>query len=470
MGRVGGEESEMRIGFAWRSGVVVCAMSAAACAASVEPEGEGSVDQAATTTNNLRVFDAAGGGQTATYTPSGPFDLTNPFFVSKGSNGRVCATCHDPTANWGITPAGVQARFDATGGTDPLFRTNDGSNSPNADVSTVDARRAAYSMLRTKGLIRVGIGIPAGAEFTLAAVDDPYGYASAAELSLFRRPLPTTNLKFLTAVMWDGRETLAGKTITQDLMDQANGATLGHAQASIDLSVADQQSVVAFEQQLFSTQITDPAAGDLTANMGGGGPAYLSTQQFWVGINDPLGGNPTHIPFTSSAMTVYSKWTTGTAAQQAVARGEVVFNTKPIAIAGVRGINDALNVPVLNGFCTTCHDAPNVGNHSVKLPIDIGLTDVSRRTRDLPLYTLKNNTTGATIQTTDPGRALITGKWADIAKFKGPILRGLAARAPFFHNGSAATLNDAVDFYDTRFGVGFTAQEKSDLVAFLKTL
>ena len=53
--------------------------------------------------------------------------------------------------------------------------------------------------------LRVGIGIPAGAEFTLVDVDDPYGYASASELSLFRRPLPSTNLAFLTGVMWDGR-------------------------------------------------------------------------------------------------------------------------------------------------------------------------------------------------------------------------------------------------------------------------
>ena len=65
---------------------------------------------------------------------------------------------------------------------------------------------------------------------------------------------------------------------------------------------------------------------------------------------------------------------------------------------------------------------------------------------------------------------MITGKFADAGKFKGPILRGLAARAPYFHNGSAQTLEDAVDFYDSRFAIGFTAQEKSDLVAFLRSL
>jgi cytochrome c peroxidase len=65
---------------------------------------------------------------------------------------------------------------------------------------------------------------------------------------------------------------------------------------------------------------------------------------------------------------------------------------------------------------------------------------------------------------------MTTGKWADIGKFKGPILRALAARAPYFHNGSSATLEEVVDFYDTRFNIGFTAREKADLIAFLRAL
>ena len=88
----------------------------------------------------------------------------------------------------------------------------------------------------------------------------------------------------------------------------------------------------------------------------------------------------------------------------------------------------------------------------------------------MPLYTLKNLTTGAVRKTTDPGRALLTGKWNDIGKFKGPVLRGLAARAPYFHNGLAADLGAVVDFYNTRFDAGFTEDEKDDLIAFLRTL
>ena len=104
--------------------------------------------------------------------------------------------------------------------------------------------------------------------------------------------------------------------------------------------------------------------------------------------------------------------------------------------------------------------------------MNIGVADVTSplNVTYLPVFTLVNNTTNATVQTTDPGRALITGKWADIGKLKGPILRGLASRAPYFHNGSAGSLDDVVTFYDKRFGIFFTAQEKGDLITFLNAL
>ena len=155
-------------------------------------------------------------------------------------------------------------------------------------------------------------------------------------------------------------------------------------------------------------------------------------------------------------------------ARRAVARGETLFNTKPIRIPGVKGLNDDLSVPVLQGTCTTCHDTPSSGNHSIPAPLDIGLTDASRRTPDLPLYTLRHTSPPfETVRTPDPGRALITGQWKDIGRFKGPIFRALATRAPYFHNGSAQDLDAAVDFYNERFGIGFTEDEIRDLVAFL---
>lgn len=373
----------------------------------------------------------------------------------------------------GNDPSHLLARFENSGGDDPIFRTNDGSNSPLADVSTVSARRSAYNMLLTKGLIRVGIGVPAGAEFDLVAVDDPYGYASAVELSLFRRPLPATNLNFLSAVMWDGRETFPGQSLHFDLSDQANGATLGHAAAVNALTPDQRDAIVAFETSTYTAQAVDTTAGVLDAQLGLGGPIALSQQPFFVGINDSLSPG-----FNARVFTLFDGWQAlasaapdlFTSARSAIYRGQEIFNTRTFTVSGVRGLNDTLGAPALAATCSACHDAPNVGSHSAALPLDLGLTDEAHRTPDMPLYTFRNRATGEILKTTDPGRALITGKWAHMSTFKGPILRGLAARAPYFHNGLAATLADVVDFYDGRFAIGLSAQEKSDLIAFLKAL
>jgi cytochrome c peroxidase len=413
----------------------------------------------------------------------GPTDTTkNAFFQDLGTNGRRCVTCHQASDGWSVTPSHIQARFEATRGTDPIFRTNDGSGCPTQDVSTLHARRDAYSLLLQKGLIRVEMKVPEYAEFTVMDNDNPYGCDSTSAISEYRRPLPATNLPYLTAVMWDGRETLKNpdgsfQPVAADLAHQAVDATTGHAQGAVP-APDKVQEIVDFETKIFTAQTHDQDAGDLDDDGADGGPRQLSKEKFFIGINDPLGGNPTGAAFSSKIFDLYDSWThiddrhynERTAARRSVARGEKLFNTLQIAITGVAGLNDALNLPVINGFCGTCHDSPNVGDHSVVAPLNIGLADVSQRTPDLPLITVMCNATGKITQVTDVGRAMVTGKCADIGKFKGPILRGLAARAPYFHNGSAATLMDAVNFYDTRFVLHLSHQDKDDLVAFLKTL
>jgi cytochrome c peroxidase len=434
-------------------------------------------------TTALRADDASGVVRTVNI--NGPLDLNNPFFNDLGTNGRSCFSCHRPAQAWSITPESVRYRFDQSRGLDPIFRTNDGSNCQGADVSTLGKRRAAFSQLLTRGLIRIGIDVPVGAEFVIESVDDPYRCgAPLTAASMYRRPPPSTNLHFLTAVMWDGRESSPTTTILQDLAQQANDATLTHAQASLPLTAQEAQDIVAFETGLFTTQARDGDAGRLHADGASGGPVALSQQSFFIGVNDPVGLNPTGAPFDPSAFTIFDAWGNLAGrrhddeyrARRAIARGQEIFNTKPIVITGVAGLNNqtfsnGVTVPdPFTGTCTTCHDTPNVGNHSVKAPLNIGLTDASRRTADMPLYTLRRISNGDTIMTTDPGRAMITGKWADVGKFKGPILRALAARAPYFHNGFAATLDAVVDFYETRFAIGLTAKEKADLAAFLRAL
>ena len=102
--------------------------------------------------------------------------------------------------------------------------------------------------------------------------------------------------------------------------------------------------------------------------------------------------------------------------------------------------------------------------------LDVGIASEAARAPGFPLYTLRCLATGAVTRTTDPGRALVTGRCQDIGRFKIPTLRALATRAPYFHNGNAETLEQVVDTYDARFGAGFTPTEREDLVAFLRSL
>ena len=441
--------------------------------------GAGRPAAAGETDPNLLAFNNSA-GQMRTFNMAGALDLQNPFFQDLGTNGRRCVTCHQAENAWTITPANVQARFAASNGTDPIFRNNDGSNCEGAPAVTPQA----YSLLLTRGLIRVGIDVPPSAEFVIDSVEDPYHCgAPLTQASMYRRPLPSTNLKFLTAVMWDGRESSPTTTILEDLAHQSNDATLGHAQATLPLTPAERQQIVQFETGLFSAQGGDNEAGNLDAQGADGGPHAVSRQPFFTGINDPVDLNPSSAAFTPNVFTLFNAWSSlkssendpSTRARRSIARGQQLFNTKTFTISGVAGLNgqtfsNGVTPPAsFPGTCTICHDAPNAGDHSVKAPLNIGLTDPAKAPY-LPVYTLRNKATGATVQTTDPGRAMISGKWADVGKFKGPILRGLAARAPYFYNGAAATLDEVVQFYEDRFNIGLTAQEKADLAAFLRAL
>jgi cytochrome c peroxidase len=432
----------------------------------------------------------------------GPIDLTGPFFQSLGTNGRSCETCHRAGQGWGISADEVKTRFVLTQGLDPIFRTNDGSNCDHdIDTSSIQGRRKAYSLLIDRGLIRVALPVPETSEFSVVNVRNPYGCNDATTLSMYRRPLPSTNLRFQSTLMWDGRES-STQTGTQritfatnpvdllaNLLHQSVDATDGHAQGSTTLTLQQQQGIVDFEMALTTAQAFDYRAGALNAFGATGGPVTLAsetTPAFFIGINDPLGGNPHLNPFTPAIFNLFAAWAKpqsrgandhnigGDPSSQraSIGRGQALFNSKPIQIVNVAGLNDDLNLAILPGTCGTCHDSPNVGNHSVSAPLNIGVGDLNGPLdlSYLPVITLQNRTTFEIKTTTDPGRALITGLWKDVGRLKGPILRGLASRAPYFHNGSAESLGDVIEFYNTRFNIGFTPQEKGDLIAFLNAL
>ncbi len=458
--------------------------------------------------------------------PSGVLGIVNldgrtrtdgPFFQSLGTNGRSCSTCHVAEQAFSFSAAGARERFEQTQGNDPLFATVDGANCPNAQQGDP----AGHSLLLQSGLIRVALKLPANTQYTISVVHDPYGCAIVPDpkggppfVSVYRRPLPTTNLVFLSTVMFDGRETITplndGQTfeanLITDLTHQATDATLIHAQAAQPPTAAQLAQIVGFELGLFTAQARDRRAGHLAAREAQGGPFYLANQPYYPGINDSLGADPTGKTFDATAMTLFAPWANlqedddgdrdrRDAARRTIAAGEQLFNSAPLQITNVRGLNDnaALGKPQsFVGHCTSCHDTPDVGDHSLPLPLDIGtahtplpgmegdpaiasgLAQLSMP--DLPVYLVSGcpnpfaPNEPESFYTSDPGKALITGQCSDFNRIKGPILRGLAARAPYFHNGAATSLHELVNFYDQRFSMQLTEEQKSALVAFLNSL
>jgi cytochrome c peroxidase len=439
-------------------------------------------------------------GFSATNSTKGSIDLSSAFFQSLGTNGRTCGTCHAPSDGFGLSAVDAQFRYFLSHGKDPLFAQVDGSTCPTGPVNN--------SLVVNFGLIRIGIQLPPNQfsttppQYTITAVQDPYGCAMTTNpqgqttVSIYRRPLPTTNLGFLSAVMFDGRESFFDPlnseqtfqaNLTADLTQQAIDATLIHAQGAQAPTQTQLADMVSLETELNSAQMIDFYAGNLYGQKGSyGGPQYLPSQPYYPGINDSLGGDPQGQQFNPNVFTIYSSWQNSRNRQQAsIARGEQIFDTQPLTISNVPGLVSGSQQ--IMGTCTTCHDTPNVGNHSFPLPLDIGngrspeyetdaniiagLKQLAPAT--MPVFQLVCNQgalAGQTFYTTDPGKALITGQCSDIGRGKGLILRGLAARAPYFHNGAAANLSQVVNFYNQRFQINLTSQQMQDLVNFLQTL
>ena len=371
------------------------------------------------------------GGYGATFSMQGLVDLAGEYFQAQGANGRSCATCHLAEEAWAITPGTLQRLFDQTGGMHPVFNRLD-SNNEAMPVGSVEERLAAYSMLLSRGVFRRGGTPRAGSEWELIAVEDPHGFANLNRLVHWRRAMPTINFALGSAtVNWDGGNS-AGTDQHAGLVTQATRNVMGAQQgpAAPPEVIAD---IVAFEESLFTAQLIVLGVGRLDDDGARGGPEALSTMTKRSGRFD-----------------LFDAWLASENPRRAqIARGQELFNT--------RG-------------CGSCHDSANNGTNTNNGLFDIGTAVAAVRTPDLPLYTFRNRTTLEIRQLTDAGGGNITGRWSDLGRFKTPTLRGLAARAPYFHNGIAATLESVVRFYEDHLGFGFTDGERADLVAFLNAL
>jgi len=410
-------------------------------------------------TGQLRLLNTSGAVETNGH----------PFFTPLGSNGRACVTCHQPTSAMSLSLDLIRLRWADTQGKDPLFAAIDGSNCPNLPQE----KEESHSLLLERGLFRIALpwppvaasGRPVKPDFRIEVVRDPSGCnQNPASISVYRRPRVAANLKYIAqpggvTLMADGRE--------PTLQSQATTAALTHEQASVPLTPVQLKQIEDFERQLFMAQDSDYLGGLLGEP---GGPPLLGADNLASGA----AGNGV-IPAAGNLPESFDPWrnlsTPNLAIRQrtfreSVLRGVDLFASREFGLPDGRP-----------GTCATCH-RPGIGRS-----FDIGTTNLptallaNAKSTALPLFRITCEASapphpqlGRIFLTQDPGRALITGKCADAGSILMQQFRGLIARAPYFANGSAGDLMELVGFYDRRFRIHLSEQEKQDLVNFLSIL
>ena len=442
-------------------------------------------------------------GTLRTLLVDGPMETKgHPFFEPIGTNGRACVTCHQPADGMSLSAATARQRWDATGGKDPLFAAIDGSNCP----VLPQAERASHSLLLERGLIRIERKWPVrGTDFRIEVVRDPNGCNSApgygpaaGKVSVYRRPRPLANMKYLLAAgfAYDPKQGLAlprdpddatrfqsGNIMADNravnLREQMEDAAGGHLSFAGKLSPGQIARIAEFEQRLFVAQQADKIGGALDTLGAQGGPAKLRDSEPGAlgSIGTPVWSE--YAAWEKIAPAEAAKLSPQSLAfRQSVARGAKVFRDKTFLITDSAGINSPVGFgnPVRNS-CVFCHNMSQMGNDVAPGQVDLGTTTLpfADPWPDLPLFRITclkqpHPFYGRTIYTYDPGFALTSGRCADVGKITLQSMRGMSARAPYFSNGLAKDLRGVVDYYERRYSIGYTEQEKQDLVALMSVL
>ena len=459
-------------------------------------------------------------GRLGLYNQGGPVETKgHPFFEPIGTNGRACVSCHQPSDAMSISVATIQKRWKDTGGKDPIFAAIDGQNCPHLPSGDP----ASHSLLLKRGLFRIFLPWPPKApdgsridpEFTLEVVRDPtgcnthpeYGLNSAnPTISVYRRPRPIINMKYPTQDRFGAGE-FVGKTgmpasrdpdtnrpVSMNLMSDARHPTL--KMQAIDAAMnhlqyagkpTDEQiaRIVAFEKQIYGAQVWRKGAGSLIEK---DGPTSFGPRALAAGEEGVLGNNTSRWVFPMG-----DAWKTPQKKEEAemrasIRRGHDIFTFRTFWIRDSMHLNTVGLGNPTKRTCATCHGMHMTGMDSANGWMDLGTTNLpwaketprnpwTKEQPEMPLFrvTCKAGVPphpylGRVFYTQDPGRALISGKCNDVGTIVMQQFRGLAARAPYFSNGSAASIRELIDFYDRRYNIQFSDEEKLDLENFLSSL
>ncbi|MCA9591168.1 MAG: hypothetical protein KC657_37995 [Myxococcales bacterium] len=357
----------------------------------------------------------------------GLFEGNSAIYGPVVSNGTLCSSCHRPESNFMLPVPPISAHIAAG---DPLL------TGRNAEAQG-DPRQAA--LFENHGLVKQRPN-----RFNpLLPQTHPY-----KRVFSWRKTQTIWNMAFEHSLLTDGRAR-AG-------FEQARGAAFTHTQDTDvrfdDIADPKLRDIVAWQQ----TIVTQPELKDL------------------LDKNAPLYGALTSDPFYT------------------------VHPSTPEERFGQR---------VFERQCMSCHNMPNVFNNRDHIDgpptafppnygrtFDVGVGQANRLGLDYRFYDSSNGTystvilplareDGAQVNwpvTDDIGAAAATGRYEDLHRFRVPQLRRVKDFAPYFHDNSAATLEEVVDYFNSpaynnsrdgrKYPVRLNNHERTALLAFLRIL
>jgi cytochrome c peroxidase len=353
-----------------------------------------------------------------------------------GGNGRACADCHMPSENFQLSPAAARSRFDVLqaerehnkNADDPLFRPLD------ADDFRVNGDNASdFSNLVENGLVRVTLPLPLNVKLIDPATGQP---SNETSVDLWRAVMPVFNVAITgpdgVTPIWppgapripimgqdpNGPNRLGGYQHDGrfgTLQEQARGALFAHAQVSAEPPARMLDDLAAFQQTVFSSPGVELLAN---AILSGSMPLPDSDPE----LND----------LEERGKAVFAR----ACAQCHGGTLHPSTSTPDATLAGLRTIARYHNIqtacprPATDGF-SPCPQRLARNARTYRITLADGTFQI--------------------VTTSDPGRLLLTGQPADLGVMDVTQLRGISKTAPYFHNNSAATLEEVLDLYDALF-------------------
>ena len=359
-----------------------------------------------------------------------------------GGNGRACADCHIPSESFQLSPAVARARFEAllarrsvnSNADDPLFRSVDADDFREHGELAND-----YSNLVENGLVRVTLALPSNVRLIdpeTCPAPDPLACQPSDETSVdvWRAVMPVNNVAITgpddVPPIWPPTPRAPIMGIDPNgpnlhggyqhdarfgtLQEQARSALLAHAQVTVEPPVGMLDDLAAFQRTLFSSPAVEILA-------------------------DAVASGATPFPDPDPELTELEQ------------RGKAVFNRSCAQCHG--GVlhpsgstpDAAIPRPIrarYHNIQTAC-PRPSTDGFDPCPP---------RLARNARIYRIERaDGSYQFVTTSDPGRLLLTGQPADLNAMDTTQLRGISRTAPYFHNNSAATLEQVLDHYDAFF-------------------